>query len=287
MSEGRPKVAMFAAGFAPAGTTLVRSLGAGSVFEVALLVDGRGRELVCKRAAPAARGSQGEAALARERDVLGAVKSPHLVELVASGSDERGGFLLEGKARGVPVRSFVDEGHPPLDGATWLELARTASSALASLHALHDDGGPLGFVHGDVSPDNVFFEPSLVTFVDFSSTTFRDAREPVFAADRGTLPYAAPEIARAEARASAETDTYALAAMLLVAAVGPSITEATTEASRLLEIGTRGLMAERIDQRSDLPERVKSALRRALRFDRAARLVSSRDLARELGKQVG
>jgi serine/threonine protein kinase len=284
MSGGGPRVARFALGVAPARTTLVESLGVGSVFEVAIVRDEQGRELVCKRSAPSAWASLGDAALDRERDVLRAAKGPHLVELVAHGSDDRGGFLLETRAQGAAVRSLLGEG---LDAARWLDLARASSAALAALHALRDRAGDLRLVHGDISPDNMFFAPSTVTFVDFSSATFRDAEEPVFRDGRGTLPYVAPEIARGEARASAETDTYALAATLLAAAVGPAITEASTEASRLLEVGTSGLLADRIDGRSDLPERARSAIRLALRFDRAARLASSRDFARELGNQVG
>jgi serine/threonine protein kinase len=193
--------------------------------------------------------------------------------------------LLEGRARGVSVRELAESG---LDAPRWVELARASSGALARLHALRDERGDLSFVHGDVSPDNVFFDaPAGVTFVDLSSATFRDAAEPVFPGDRGTLPYVAPEIARGEARPAAASDTYALAATLLAAAIGRDLVDAATEASRLLEIGTSGVRAERIDRRSDLPERARDAIRRALRFDPALRLASSLDLARELGNQVG
>ena len=75
-----------AAAFAPVGTALVARLGTGAVFEVALVKDENGRELVCKRAAPGARSSFGELALEREQAILSAAKSPHLVELVASGA---------------------------------------------------------------------------------------------------------------------------------------------------------------------------------------------------------
>src|SRR5262245_29726591 len=93
-------------GFAPAGTTLFEALGMGTGFEVALVTDAEGRELVCKRSAPRARASAGDAALDRERELLGAAKSPHLVDLVTWGLDARGGFLLEGRARGVSVREL-------------------------------------------------------------------------------------------------------------------------------------------------------------------------------------
>src|ERR1051325_2060177 len=97
-------------GFAPNGTRLVQHLGIGTVFEVAIVVDQEARELVCKRMAPRARIARGDAALERERDVLLAVKSPHLADLVAWGSDDRGGFVLEERAPGLAVRQLLAEG---------------------------------------------------------------------------------------------------------------------------------------------------------------------------------
>jgi serine/threonine protein kinase len=274
-------------GFAPEGTRLIEHLGVGSVFEVARVRGDDGRELICKRSASQTRLDSGESALHRERDVLLAAKGACLVELVRWGSDERGGFLLETRASGRAVRELIREG-PPVDAATWLALARASGRALSELHALRDERGDLHLVHGDVSPDNLYFgPPAFVTFIDLSSATFRGGSEPVFPSARGTLPYVAPEIARGETRAGTESDTYALAATLFAVAVGPTITTATTEASRLLEVGSRGLRVERLDHRTDLPEHARAAIARALRFDPASRLASSRELADEFEKEVG
>src|SRR5260370_41122211 len=127
-----------------------------------------------------------------------------------------------------------------------------------------------------------FDPPSQVTELDLSSSTFRDARAPVFEGARGTLPYAAPEMARGEAGPSRESDTYALAATLLAVALGGSLTRATTEAARLLEVGTSGVDGERIERRPGLPARPRRAIARALRFDPAERLTSSREFAEEM-----
>ncbi len=271
--------------FAPIGTHLVEALGVGSVFEVAVVRDHANRELICKRTAPGARAASGDAALDRERAILLAAPSPHLVELVGFGSDARGGFLLEARAKGTAVRRALGEKAHPLDTATWLALARSSTEALSALHTLRDARGDLFFVHGDVSPDNLFFDPpASATFIDLSSAIFRDGPNPVFAADRGTLPYVAPEIARGEARPSRATDVYALAATLLAAAVGSAITDATTEAARLLEVGSKGVRVDLLDRRRDLPERVRAALARALSLDPATRLGS---LADELRNEVG
>ena len=273
--------------FAPSGTRLVEHLGVGSVFEVAIVRSETEQELVCKRVGPRARLAAGESALEREREILLAVRSDHLAKPVSWGSDDRGGFLLETRAAGGAVRRLLDE-HRPLGAAVFVELARASSEALASLHALRDAQGELSVVHGDVSPDNLFFaEPSTITFVDLSSATFRDAPAPVFPRDRGTLPYVAPELARGELAASAATDTYALAATLLAIALGQSIVRANTEASRLLEVATRGIDVMLVDRRPDLPFPARRALAQALAFDPAARLSSSRDLARAFQTQVG
>lgn len=278
--------------FVPTGFRTIERLGRGAVFEVARVSDADGRELVCKRAAD----ERTVAALDREREALAIVRTGHAAEstgrtrtnlpvpeLVTSGSDARGGFLVETRARGAPLRELMD-GRAPPGAAQWVELARASALALATLHALEDANGPLHFVHGDISPDNLFIEPpATVTLIDFSSATWRDAPDPALPRDRGTVPYVAPEIARQEARVNAATDTYALAATLLAVAVGPPLVRATTEAGRLYEVGSEGILWQRIDERSDLPADFRSALAEALQYEQARRLASSRDLAARFG----
>jgi serine/threonine protein kinase len=270
-----------ATAFGPAGTTLVERLGVGSVFEVALVRDTHGRVLVAKRIAPAARSTEAELALARERDVLCAARGAPLPELFAAGTDEWGSFLLETRALGRTARSFIESGLLP-DADRWLMLARGAARGLARLHAWEDAVGPLGITHGDISPDHLFFsEGGRLTLIDFSSTTWRTAPAPVFARDRGTLPYAAPELLREEASPDQAADVYALAATLLALAVG-SITRTEGNAARLFEVATEGVRSERLLQRADLPARARDAVVAALRFDRSLRLGSAKELANEL-----
>ena len=78
------------------------------------------------------------------------------------------------------------------------------------------------------------------------------------------------------------SDTYALAATLLAAALGGVITEANTEASRLLEIGTRGAQVEKLAARLDLSVKARAAITEALRFNLEQRLSSSREFAERL-----
>ena len=266
--------------FVPSGFRLIERLGVGTVFAVARVADAQGRELICKRPAQPRFGG----ALERERDLLTILCGAAVPELIASGDDARGGFLVETCARGAPVRELMTEGQVRPSADTWIALARASAHALATLHALGDGQGPLGFVHGDLSPDNLFFEPpATVTFIDFSSASWREAADPPQLGDRGTVPYAAPELLRQETRATAECDTYALAATLLAVAVGPPLVQATTEAARLFEAASQGILWARIDERADLPLDLRSALSEALQYDPGRRVSSSRELAARFG----
>jgi serine/threonine-protein kinase len=273
------------AAWAPLGMTLVERLGVGSVFEVARVRDERNRELIAKRIAPRAGSADLGKALERERIVLAVATSLRvacLPELVASGTDERGAFVVETIALGIPARELAPDAAPFLPAKKWRAVAHSTSNALCELHAISDSAGGLGIVHGDISPDNLFvMAHEKATFVDLSNATFRDAPTPALLRGRGTLPYAAPEIARNDEAPSQASDTYALAATLAFLAIG-ALTEAATDASRLLEVGTRGLRLDKLDQRTDLPARARAALASALRFEPKARLVSASDLAREL-----
>jgi serine/threonine protein kinase len=259
----------------------VRRLGRGATFEVAVVRDVQGRELICKRAAHPGAGG----AIEREVEVLRSFKTASLPELIAAGTDAHGGFLVESRAPGVAVRELIAEGRVIIDVARWIELAQASTRALADLHALADAEGGLAFVHGDISPDNVFFEaPTTVTFVDFASATWRAAPLPAFPGDRGTVPYAAPELIRQEGHAAAASDTYALAATLLAVAVAPPLVRATSEAGRLYEAASEGILWKRIEERSDLPAAYRSALAEALQYEPQRRLSSARELAARFGR---
>lgn len=260
---------------APPGTELVRPLGGGATFEVALVRRFR-RELVAKRPAAHLDAATGLRALERERAVLSSARLDALPRAVRFARDRRGPYLCETAASGMSLRALAS-----LGTFSWSVVARAASRGLAELHEAADERGPLDIVHGDISPDNVFAGGAYVTFVDFANACFRDAPEPVFPDARGTTPYAAPEIARGEASATAETDTYALAAVLAWLLVGP-MTEADGGGAMLAEVGDRGLRVERLAGRRDVPAAAVRALAEALAFAPGDRLVSSRELFQQI-----
>lgn len=262
-------------------------LGTGATFVVSLArwdspsasLDGY---FVLKRPAPRLRHlAQGELALDREWDALHALALGSLPRPLFRGRDEEGPYLAETLAPGISFRQWQERAGGPLGLDTFRPIALASSSALAELHAHRDGRGPLGFVHGDISPDNLFFdEGGRSTFIDLATSHWRDAA-PVFPKARGTLPYAAPELARGEAPSSASTDTYALAAVLAMLLV-PQLVESRAEAALLVEVAERGLRIDGLAERSDIPLRALDALRDALSFAPEHRLASSRELASEL-----
>jgi hypothetical protein len=124
-------------------------------------------------------------------------------------------------------------------------IARGAFAVLAAVHGARDAGGaPLDVVHGDPSPDNLYAGDARVALADFGLATWRGtADDDGDGAFRGTLLYAAPEVARGE-RADARADDFALAASLLHVATGIALREVNlSPPAMLVEAGSRPLDA--------------------------------------------
>jgi serine/threonine protein kinase len=103
--------------------------------------------------------------------------------------------------------------------------------------------------------------------------------------DRGTLPFAAPEVARGEVPPDQRADVYALAATILfLARGGAPLLAAHDRAAMLLTVGERGLPAERCDEAVALSALARDAIRQAIRFEREARLSTARALLYALSR---
>jgi eukaryotic-like serine/threonine-protein kinase len=273
---------------APIGTELVEHLGAGTMFDVALVRES-GVVVVCKRlSSRALREPVARAGFEREVGLLDRARHPALPTLIRAGEDGHGPFALESRAVGHSLRS-IGEALRARGGAVPASLVADvvsrAAAALADLHELADGAGALAIIHGDVSPDHVFAAADGATqLVDFGGARFRGMAA-VISDDRGTLPFAAPELARGDAELAREHDVYALAATLVAFATGEPLARATNAAALLLEIGERGVRVELADQVPGVDAAGREALRAALAFDPKERLASARELANRLGQR--
>lgn len=267
---------------APESTELVQRIGAGTIFHVAIVRADR-RLLICKRlTSRAVNEPAGQAAMTREVRALSLAKHPALPSLVRAGADAHGPFLLETRVEGASIRALVEGWRartmtaPPLFVR---HIVRASIQALAAVHELSDDEGPLELAHGDIGPDHVIIGPlGDARFVDLGAARFRGMDESLKTSDRGTLPFIAPEVARGEAAPSPSGDVYALAATLLFLVTGSTIVRARDEATALVEVGERGVRADLLDQAAGLTSTERAALRGALAFEPEARTMSARAL---------
>jgi eukaryotic-like serine/threonine-protein kinase len=266
----------------PEGAQFIRLLGGGSVFQVGL-VRSRNQELVCKRLAPhALETHEGRAAMVREAKLLSLVEHSALPRLVHVGIDGRGPFFLETFVVGASLRE-VAQGwiaqDKPLPPTLVRHVALMALEALAAVHELADSNGPLEVVHGDITPDHVIFGPvGDVHFVDLGAARFRDLDPAVDTDDRGTIPYAAPEIVRGDAKPGQTTDLYALCATLLWFATGKELCAGTTEAARVAEVAMSGVRREFAEQMPGFSPEERAHFHQALDPDAKHRPTSVRRL---------
>lgn len=274
----------------PHGTELVRRLGSGGVFDVALVRE-QADLLVCKRLLPRLREEPAaHCALEREATGLALARHPALPRLVRGGDDAQGPFVLESYIEGTSLRVVVEvwrQRGRPVPAPLVQHVAREALALLAELHELRRDGAPLGFVHGDLGPDNLLLDPTgQLRLIDLGACRFEGmAPRLLHGGDRGTLPFVAPEVARGEASPAAAHDVYALAATLLFVALGRPLVEATSEGALLLRVGERGLDAALVEEATVLGVAQRSALAAALSFEPRGRVSSARELLARWNEQ--
>ena len=207
------------------------------------------------RAARRSRGS-GERLLAEGRllALLGGRATPRLV---ASGEDASGPWLVMQRLDWPPLASYAGG-----RDAGWLEGAtRAAFEALATVHAA-------GVVHGDVSPDNVLVsgDGTHAALVDFG-LALAPTMPPLPAGPfRGTLLYAAPEVARGEPYDGA-ADRFAMAASVLHVWSGEAPRTQGTDVAMLLAAGEQGIEAWAERAALGLAPEVARTLRTCCSFD--------------------
>jgi len=150
---------------------------------------------------------------------LGGIVTPAFVD---AGDDARGPWLRMARVPFPTLAERLENVGGPLAPA-WIErCARAAFHALAVVHEARDDSGPLHIVHADISPANLAADSDArhVVLLDFGLSCFRGfpQRDGAF---RGTIAFAAPEVARSEVP-TPKSDLFSLAAALVAAAMGKS-----------------------------------------------------------------
>lgn len=224
-------------------------------------------------------------ALRSEAALLAALHGRPTPYLLDSGEDERGPFFRMQKLAFPTLEVRLDRGDGSFAKA-WVDRAiRAAFTALRDLHEASDDRGPLAIVHADLSPSNVAVDDAgcHAALLDLELASSRDsqARDGAF---RGTLTYAAPEIARGEPP-TARSDLFALAATFLHLVVGARPRSGASFAALLAHAAEVPLLDAHTDALATYfaADPVRHAVLRAcLAHDPALRPGSARDVLLEL-----
>ncbi len=202
----------------------IRWLAAGGMAEVVLAVErgegGIARTVVVKRVLPHLRNEvdflrmfAGEARLAM------ALRHENIVRVVATGEDGGVPFIAMEPLFGADVRQLLAEAaklHEPIDLRAVCGIGAGAARGLQYAHTLADEAGvPLGIVHRDISPHNLFVTRAGETkILDFgiakSTTQLTQTQSGVL---KGKFRYMAPEQIRS-ATIDGRVDIFALGVVL-------------------------------------------------------------------------
>lgn len=139
---------------------------------------------------------------------------PNIVQTTEVGEDAGCYFISMEYLEGLPLGSLLGKtGALQLPLAARLEIACQMLDGLGYLHELSDlDGSPLGLVHRDISPSNVFvtFE-GTVKLLDFGVAKAAGVTEvSAVGSFKGKLGYAAPEQLRGQSDSRSDIFTAGL-----------------------------------------------------------------------------
>lgn len=140
-------------------------------------------------------------------------------KLLARGEDAQGPWH---QVERVPFPTLADRLERGALAVDFIERAsRALFVALSILHEAADARGPLTIVHADLSPANLAVDDdgARAVILDLDLARWRDGSLDDDGSFRGTIHYAAPEVARG-GRQSARSDLFSLGMVLLHAVTG-------------------------------------------------------------------
>jgi serine/threonine protein kinase len=238
-----------------------RRIGEGGMAEVLLARDQRRGDLpVVVKRCRAHLADQPEFAhlFLREARLASLIHHPNVVELEATGEDDGQPYLVMEYLQGFTVREIFlrsqKEGTVPQDLAAFIILG-----AARGLHAAHiavdEQGVPMGLMHRDVSPHNLFVtESGVVKVLDFGIAKGVNELTMTRAGHvKGKASYLAPEQLDPHANVDARADLFSLGIVAWELFTGKRLFRRPTEtdtinAIRQLKVDKPNQVRPEIDQ---------------------------------------
>jgi serine/threonine protein kinase len=219
----------------------------------------------------------------QEARVAARLSHPGIVQTYEVIEAARAPIIVMEYLEGEPLSKILTRAKGDLSLSMHLRIIADATSALHYAHELTDfDGSPLGLVHRDMTPHNIFvtFE-GQTKLLDFgiAKLTFANP-ETQTGVIKGKLRYMPPEQIAGEA-IDRRADIYAVGVMLWEAATGESMWQGCSDAT-VMDRVLNGEIAAPRDVRPEVPEQLNKICMKALSTDPAGRHGTAAELEGEL-----
>ncbi len=226
----------------------------------------------------------------REARLASLIHHPNVVELEATGDDDGQPYLVMEYLQGFTVREIFlrsqKEGTVPQDLAAFIILG-----AARGLHAAHiavdEQGVPMGLMHRDVSPHNLFVtESGVVKVLDFGIAKGVNELTMTRAGHvKGKASYLAPEQLDPHAKVDARADLFSLGIVAWELFTGKRLFRRATETDTIDAI--RALKVERPNQvKPEIDQEYSDIVMKLLARKPERRPASAEDIVESLEKAL-
>jgi serine/threonine-protein kinase len=247
--------------------------------------------VVVKRLLPELVASKAYVAMFLDEGKLAArLDHPNVCEVFELGRDGAEYFLAMPYLDGVPATDFIARPRDPDRRAQLRVACGIVVQACAGLQHAHElkgaDGAPLGLVHRDVSPSNLFVTTAgVVKVLDFGIAKVRGTAETEVGTIKGKTQYMAPEQLLGEPL-DRRADVFALGIVLFELATHQRLFKRDSD-----YLAARAILEEPIPRADAVDPAVPVALAdvigKALERDRGNRYADTRELARAIEGALG
>ncbi|HEU4729846.1 MAG TPA: serine/threonine-protein kinase [Kofleriaceae bacterium] len=190
---------------------------------------------------------------------------------------------------GIDLRTMLRVENQVGRKLSWALVATIGLRILRGLAAAHErrlpDNTVSPVIHRDVSPQNVLLALNGdIKLADFGMARARDriAEHTAPGFVKGTLSYMAPEILTGKP-ATPVSDLFSVACTMWEALTGERLFNASSDVE-VVGLIRKCEVPPLLERRDDVPPPFAAAIHRALSADPAARFVSARQMAHELGE---
>ncbi|MDW8247478.1 MAG: serine/threonine-protein kinase [Sandaracinaceae bacterium] len=229
-----------------------------------------------------------------EARIASRIAHPNVCAVFDVGEDRGIYYIAMELLVGVPLhrvmRAISKTDDARMDAMYPALCARIVADACEGLHAAHelvdDDGTPLGLVHRDVSPQNIFVTFSgTVSVVDFGvARAAGRLSQTTTGSLKGKIGYMAPETIERRA-IDRRADIWGIGVVLWELLTGRRLFRAENEAQTLFAV-----LSEPIPPpsavRDGVPKSIDAIVLRALERDVGRRYQTARELARDLHRFI-